>query len=169
MPLKLTLYPDPILRQVAPPVKKINRELLERVDEMFEIMYEHKGIGLAAPQVSWSTRLFVVNTTGDPEEGEERVYINPSIIESSGDVSMEEGCLSIPEVRGKVKRPEVITVRAQNLEGEWFEEEVDDMLARVIQHELDHLDGILFIQRLRATDRLLIKKALAKLKKDASE
>lgn len=168
-PLRLTLYPDPILRQVAPPVQKINDELRERVDEMFDVMYEHHGIGLAAPQVSWSTRLFIVNTEGDPEEGEERVYINPSITHSEGETTIEEGCLSLPDIRGKVQRPEIIRVKAQNLDGEWFEEDADEMLARVIQHELDHLDGILFIQRLRATDRLLLKKPLAKLRDEASK
>ncbi len=169
MPLKLVLYPDPILRKRAAPVERIDQELRDRVAEMFEVMYNEGGIGLAAPQVSWSHRLFVLNIEADPEEGEEKVYINPQIVSEEGEVTEEEGCLSIPEIRADVTRSESVKVRAQGLDGAWFTEEADDLLARAIQHENDHLDGILFIHRVKATDKLLIKKDLKKLEQEARE
>lgn len=165
--MKLVLYPDPILRKRAAALRRIDRDVREKVREMFTIMYTHHGIGLAAPQVGWSTRLFIVNTSGDPAEGEEKVYINPAILSGEGEVVGEEGCLSIPDVRGDVARRQKIVVQAQGLDGKVFTEEIEDLDARVVQHELDHLDGILFISRLSATDQLLIKGQLKKLAGEA--
>ena len=168
MALELTLYPNPVLKKRAPAVETINTELRDRVREMFEVMYREHGIGLAAPQVSWSTRLFVINVEGDPEEGEELVFINPQIVaaakEEDGD---EEGCLSLPDIRGRVARSLTVRVKAQDLDGKWFELEAEDLLARAIQHELDQLDGILFIQRLSPADQLAVKKQLKKLEKQS--
>ena len=165
MTLELTYYPDPILKKRAPAVQVIDSELRARVREMFEIMYEENGIGLAAPQVSWSTRLFVINVTGDPEEGEELIFINPQILAFEGEEIDEEGCLSIPDIRGNVARKYRVHVKAQGLDGKWFDLEAEDLLARAIQHELDHLDGILFIERLSPANKLAVKKDLKQLAK----
>jgi peptide deformylase len=163
MALNLVLYPDPILKRRAAPLASIDDEVRARVREMFEILYREKGIGLAAPQVAWSTRIFIANPTGEPDPAEERVYVNPRILSAEGEIRDEEGCLSIPEVRGLVTRSQRVLVRAQDLEGRLFEEEAVDLKARVVQHELDHLDGILFLSRLSTADRLLVKKTLKKL------
>jgi len=163
MALSLVYYPDPILKRRAPHLALIDDEVRARVKEMFEILYREKGIGLAAPQVAWGARIFIANPTGEPDPAEERVYVNPRILSAEGDLREEEGCLSIPEVRGPVTRSQRVLVKAQDLDGRFFEEEAVDLKARVIQHELDHLDGILFITRLSTGDRLLVKKTLKKL------
>jgi peptide deformylase len=168
MALELTLYPDPVLKKRAPAVERIDAALRDRVRDMFEVMYKEHGIGLAAPQVSWSTRLFVINVSGEPDEGEELVFINPQIVASSKDEELdEEGCLSIPDIRGEVARSLKVRVKAQDLDGKWFELETEELLARAIQHELDHIDGILFIQRLSPADQLAVKKQLKKLEKQS--
>lgn len=119
------------------------------VAQMFELMYEHEGVGLAANQVDLPYRLFVANPSGDRENKEaEHVFINPVLKGGKGQVEGEEGCLSIPEVLGPVVRKEKITVEAYNLKGEQFIGEVDGLFARIVQHETDHLDGKLFIDRL---------------------
>jgi len=115
---------------------------------MFVLMYKARGIGLAANQVDLPLQLFVINLSGDPEEGEERVFINPVISKPGGQAEAEEGCLSIPEVNGTVLRPEKIRVSAFDLSGNEIDETVDGLLARAIQHEYDHLHGVLFIDRL---------------------
>ena len=161
--MELIYYPDPILKRRAQPLQAITEEVRSRVKEMFGILYKEKGIGLAAPQVGWGVRLFVANPSAEGDPLEERVYINPRITAAEGEVREEEGCLSIPEVRGLVTRSRWVKVTAQDLSGKVFEEEASDLKARIVQHELDHLDGILFISRLSATDRLLINKALKKL------
>jgi peptide deformylase len=167
--MDLVLYPDPILRKRAASLQRIDAAVRANVRGMFEVMYREHGIGLAAPQVSWSARLFVLNLTGDPEQGEERVYVNPCIVRHQGEVVEEEGCLSIPDVRAKVARHQRVVVQAQDLEGALFEEEIEDLHARAVQHEIDHLDGILFIQRLSATERMLIKPMLKKLEDEHEE
>lgn len=164
--MQLILYPDPILRRRALRLAKVDDEVRRRAREMFTIMYEERGVGLAAPQVGWSARLFVVNTDAEPDPERERVYVNPEIIRAEGETTEEEGCLSIPGVRGKVSRSERVLVRALDLEGKTFEEEVEDIHARVVQHELDHLDGILFILRLSASERTLARKSLKKLEEE---
>jgi peptide deformylase len=134
---------------------------------MFEIMYRERGVGLAAPQVGWSVRLFILNPTGDPEQPEgERVFINPGILRVEGTIVDEEGCLSIPEVRGRVERNERVVVRALGLDGLPFEAEFEDIGARGVQHEIDHLDGILFVSRLGPTDRLRVGGQLKKLERE---
>jgi peptide deformylase len=169
--LRLVLYPDPVLRRRAVPLETIDDSVRDRVREMFETMYEERGVGLAAPQVGWSVRLFIVNTSAEPDEPElDRVYINPQLSRPTEDDDAtdtdEEGCLSIPGVRGKVLRPDRVVVRALDLDGKPFEEEVDGLHARVVQHEFDHLDGILFISRLSATERLLANKILKQLERE---
>jgi peptide deformylase len=166
MALELAIYPDPVLRRRAALVQKIDDELRERVREMFAILYKEKGIGLAAPQVGWGARLFIINTKGEPDPKEERVYVNPRILDAEGEVRAEEGCLSIPDIRGMVTRSRKVRLSAQDLQGKLFEEEAVDLGARAVQHELDHLDGILFISRLSATDRFLLGRSLKKLEKE---
>jgi peptide deformylase len=167
--MELVLYPDPFLRRRTAPIPVIDDEVREKIGEMFSILYREKGIGLAAPQVGWGARLFIANVTGEPDPKEERVYINPRIISTDGEVREEEGCLSIPSIRGVVTRGRRAVVRAQNLQGEIFEEDADELRARVIQHEYDHLDGILFISRLSAADRFLVNRQLKKLEKERAE
>jgi len=169
MPLKLIHYPDPVLKKRAAPVKVIDDEVRERVREMFGILYKEKGIGLAAPQVGWSVRLFIVNTTGEEDPSREEIYINPRLFSAEGAIREEEGCLSIPGIRGMVNRSRRVSLKAQSLEGKFFEEEAIDLKARVIQHEFDHLDGILFISRLSSTDRTLISKMLKKLENEYAD
>lgn len=135
-------YPDPILREKAMPVKRINERLLNLLDDMAETMYKAEGVGLAAPQVGVSKRLFVVDV-GDEHGLLE--FINPEIIAREGEQLGPEGCLSIPGISGEVRRAKKVKVRALNREGKPFELDAEDYLARAIQHELDHLNGVLFI------------------------
>ncbi len=170
--MELVFYPDPILRRVAKPITRIDDDVRSKVAQMFEIMYAERGVGLAAPQVGWSARLFVVNVTGEPDPEAERVYINPGISippDGVAEESDEEGCLSIPGVRGNVARHLRVIVSALDLNAQEFEDDVRDVDARVVQHEFDHLDGILFITRLSLTARMQSAKALKQLEKDYRE
>lgn len=152
MALQIIHYPHPTLRHVSKPLKRVDAELKQMVAEMFELMYEHEGIGLAANQVDLPYRLFVCNPEGDRLAKEAQcVFINPVIVKSSGQHEREEGCLSIPGVYAPVVRKEKVTVQAYNLAGEEISGELDGLFARVVQHELDHLDGRLFIDRLTPT------------------
>lgn len=151
MKLQIIHYPHPTLRHVSKPVKRVDADLRDMVEQMFDLMYEHEGVGLAANQVDLPYRLFVANPTGDAKNKDaEFVFINPVLRNGKGQVEGEEGCLSIPGVLGPVVRKEKITIEAYNLQGEEFVGEVDGLLARIVQHETDHLDGKLFIDRLPA-------------------
>lgn len=152
MSLQIIHYPHPTLRHVSRPLKRVDAELKQMVAEMFALMYEHEGIGLAANQVDLPYRLFICNPDGDPQAKDaECVFINPVILKGSGQHEREEGCLSIPGVYAPVVRKEKISVQAYNLAGEEISGELDGLFARVVQHELDHLDGRLFIDRLTPT------------------
>ncbi len=152
MKLQVIHYPHPTLRHVSKPLKRVDSELRELVAQMFDLMYEHEGVGLAANQVDLPYRFFVANPTGDSENQEaEQVFINPVIRSGKGQAEGEEGCLSIPGVLGPVVRNERVTVEAYGLTGESFLGEVDGLFARIVQHETDHLDGKLFIDRLAPT------------------
>lgn len=164
--MELVFYPDPILKRRVAPLLRIDQDVKERAREMLEIMYREHGVGLAAPQVAWGTRLFVMNPAPEQEPSGERVYVNPRIVETEGEEMGEEGCLSIPDVRGHVARHRRIRIKAQDLDGSVVEEELEELPARVFQHELDHLDGILFIVRLSSSERLLVKKDLKRLEKE---
>lgn len=149
MKLEIIHYPHPTLRHVSRTLRKVDAELRDMVAQMFELMYEHEGVGLAANQVDLPYRLFVANPSGDPNNKEaEQVFINPVLGNGKGSAEGEEGCLSIPGVLGPVVRKEKITVEAYDLSGEAFRGELDGLFARIIQHETDHLDGKLFIDRL---------------------
>ncbi len=149
MPLEVLHYPHPTLRHVSKPLKKVDRQLKNWAAEMMELMYEFKGIGLAANQVDLPYRLFVINVEGDPDKPElERVFLNPVISRGKGLKELDEGCLSLPEVNGPVVRNETIHIQAYDLSGNETDETVDGMLARVILHEVDHLDGVMFTDKL---------------------
>jgi len=146
--LQVINYPHPALRHQSKPLRRVDKNLKQLVAEMLELMYEHRGVGLAANQVNLPFQLFVANPTGERETGEELVMINPVIQSPKGTSEAEEGCLSIPGVYGKVVRPEQVHVLAYDLAGNQFDQVVDGMLARVMQHEYDHLQGVLFPDRM---------------------
>jgi peptide deformylase len=147
--MKIVVYPHPSLRHKARPVTSIDAKIHLHVREMLELMYEARGLGLAATQVELPYRLLVMNLTSDPKQSEhEGAYLNPVILEKKGAVEDEEGCLSLPGLYRKVRRAKTVKVQAYNLKGEGVEITASDLAARVWQHEIDHLDGILFIDRL---------------------
>lgn len=153
--MQIVQYGHPVLRWKSKPIQSINDELRIVVREMFNLMYSAKGIGLAANQVGLPLRFFVANVTADPEQADEEVvFLNPRIRRRKGTASGEEGCLSLPGLYANVDRSEEIVVEAFDLDGEGFEMDLDDLAARVVQHETDHLDGVLFIDRLTPDDRL---------------
>lgn len=166
--MKIVYYPHPTLRHKSKPLRRVNGRVKDIVREMFELMYEAKGIGLAANQVDLPFRLFITNLAGTPDEGEEMVFINPVLERPKGNVEHEEGCLSLPEVYAPVRRPERITVSAYDLSGNEISREIDGMLARVVQHETDHLDGVLFVDRLSETARFGVEDALHDFKLEFS-
>jgi peptide deformylase len=160
-------YPDPRLRQKAVPIQEITPEIRRRARAMFPLMYEEHGIGLAAPQIGWGVRLFVVNVSGKPED--ELVVVNPEVVEKKGGTWLfEEGCLSLPGIRGKVEREKVIVIEGQDLDGQEVSIEADGLVARCLLHEYDHLDGVLFIDRLSPAKKQSIKRKLRDLEEEAA-
>ena len=152
--MQIVHYPHPSLRWQSRPVSSVSGALRRTVQEMFELMYEAKGIGLAANQVALPFRFFIINISGDPDlADEELVFLNPELSAQSGSTEGEEGCLSVPQVYGQVKRFETITVEAYDLDGRGFAMDLDELPARVVQHETDHLDGVMFFDRMSETDR----------------
>lgn len=146
--LEIVLHPHPALRWKSKEVSRIDDELRAMVAEMFELMYAARGIGLAANQVALPYRLFVINPTGDKaEKDQELVFINPQITRKNGSETDEEGCLSLPEIFGPVTRATKIIVDAFDLRGQQFELELEDLHARVVQHEYDHVEGVMFTDR----------------------
>ncbi len=146
-------YPHPTLRRVSKPVRRVDAELKEIVRRMFALMYEHQGIGLAANQVDLPLRIFIMNLKAKAGEGEELVFINPVISRHKGSEEAEEGCLSIPGVYGDVIRPKQVRVEAFGIDGSPIELELSGLAARCVQHETDHLDGVLFIDRMSESGR----------------
>jgi len=163
---EIVKYPDPILQKPTEPVTEFDDELRELVDDMFESMYAAQGIGLAAPQVGISKRLTVIDLSFKKNPEEKIVLINPEIIHKEGRQNEDEGCLSLPEIREKVSRAEKVRVRAQDVTGKWFEIDGEELLARAFQHEIDHLDGILFIFRVSALKRDLLLRKIRKMQKN---
>ena len=159
-------YPEPVLSQPGEPVTEFNRELSTLVSDMFETMYAANGIGLAAPQVAVSKRVTVIDLSAGKDPKQKLVLINPEIIFRDGKQYEEEGCLSFPEIREKVQRAAKVTVRAQDQEGKWFEMDGDELLARAFQHEIDHLDGVLFLFRMSALKRDLNVRKIRKLQRE---
>lgn len=148
MPLEVILYPHPTLRFVSKPIKRVDADLRRIADEMIELMYESKGVGLAANQVDLPIRMFVANPAGEKGEGEEFVIINPEIQLPKGNESAEEGCLSLPGLVGDVIRPKSVRISAYDINGNPFEATLDGFLARVFLHEFDHLEGTMFFDRM---------------------
>lgn len=166
--LKIVFYPHPVLRVKAKPVEGITDEVRAVAQQMLRIMHEAPGVGLAAPQVGLSWRMFVANPSG--EAGDDHVFINPVLSGSGRETSeREEGCLSLPGVNAVVRRPKVVTIEAMNLEGETFRMSSDDLPARVWQHEYDHLDGVLIIDRMSEIDRLANRKLLRELEEEFND
>ena len=158
--LELVEYPHPALLRRARPLARIDAAVCAAVARMFDIMYEAQGIGLAANQVALPYRMFVVNTAGRRGDGEEFVFINPTLSRPRGTALQEEGCLSLPGVRMDVRRPERIVVDAWTLAGEPLHMDLDGLLARVVQHEFDHLEGRLFTDRLPEAAALEVRREL---------
>jgi peptide deformylase len=158
-------FGDPVLEKAATPVTAFDDELQKLVEDMFESMYAARGVGLAAPQIGISKRIAVVDVTFKEDPGAKMVLINPEIILKEGRQRGTEGCLSIPEFREEVTRAKTVTVRAQDLNGKFFERTGEDLLARAFLHETDHLNGKLYISHVSALKRDLIKRKIKKLAK----
>jgi len=164
--LKIVYHPHPALRWKSKDVTRIDAQLKDWIGQMFDLMYEARGIGLAANQVALPYRLFVINPTGDRDDKEmEQVFINPQITRRNGSEEGEEGCLSLPELYGPVTRAEKIVVEAFDLSGQEFAMELSGIHSRVVQHESDHLDGVMFTDRV--TDK--VKTGLSPLLEDLEQ
>jgi peptide deformylase len=166
---RVVLYPDPVLRKKAHPVARVDDAVRELVEDMFVVMDLEDGAGLAAPQVGESLRIFV---TGAPERGvPHKAFINPVItVEEDAELAPhDEGCLSLPNIRGAIRRPHKVTIRALDIEGREFIETSDDFAARVWQHEFDHLEGVLIIDKMSPLDRLRVRRALNDLKRSVED
>ena len=168
MKLKIVKYPEPVLSQPGEPVTEFDAELAKLAEDMFETMYASQGIGLAAPQVAVSKRVTVVDLSQGKDPAQKLVLVNPEVILREGRQYEEEGCLSFPEIREKVVRAATVRVRAQDLNGEWFEMDGDELLARAFQHEIDHLDGMLFIFRMSALKRDLALRKIRKMQREGT-
>ncbi|MBI3377331.1 MAG: peptide deformylase [Nitrospirae bacterium] len=167
--LEIKKYPEKILKEKTAPVVDINSSIQRLIDDMIETMYAAKGVGLAANQVGVSKRLCVIDVSAADEKTPLIVLINPEIVEKKGSVEDEEGCLSIHEYRAKVKRAEEVLVKGLDRKGKPIEIAGGDLLARALQHEIDHLDGLLFIDRLSPIKREFFKKRYKKILSEKSK
>ncbi len=158
-------YGNPVLDKPAEKVTEFDEELHTLLDDMFESMYAARGVGLAAPQIGISRRIAVIDITFQEDPNAKLVLINPEIVHKEGRHTQPEGCLSLPEFRENVTRPRVVRVRAQDAKGNWFEKNGEDLLARALVHETDHLNGKLYITHISALKRDLIKRKVKKLMK----
>jgi peptide deformylase len=162
---EIVKYPDPVLQRPTEKVTEFDEELRTLAADMFESMYKAIGIGLAAPQIGVGKRITVIDLSNQKNPKEKIVLVNPEIVHKDGRQVEEEGCLSLPEIRDKVSRAMKVKVKAQDIEGKWFEMEGEELLARAFQHEIDHLDGILFPWRLSVLKRDLILRKIRKMQK----
>ena len=163
MVYKVRVYGDPALRENTEVVTDFDENLRDLVDNMIETMFEDNGIGLAAPQIGISKKIAVIDLSFGEEIGNVMTLINPEILKKEGKCSLEEGCLSVPGIYEEVLRPENVRVRYQDINGNELEKDIDGLLSRVIQHESDHLEGVLFVDRLSAVKRNLLVKTLRSL------
>ena len=163
--LKIIHYPEPVLLTVGKPVENFDEELKQLVEDMFETMYQAKGVGLAAPQVNVSQRLFVMDCSGGDDGSQKIALINPEIIHVEGEQTGDEGCLSFPGLYQKVQRNLRAVVRFQNVNGEFQELDGTDLTARCVLHETDHCDGIVFLDRMTILKREMAKRKIKKLQK----
>ena len=168
-PLRLRYYGDPVLRKKAEPVASVTPEIRELIAGLFDIMYLARGIGLAAPQVGVSQRIFVVDVEGEEGERVKLALVNPKLKLAAGSMVGEEGCLSIPGIHADVKRHAQVTFEGLDPNGAPVTVRAEGLLARALQHELDHLDGVLFIDRLSAIRRKLLEPKLARMQAGESE
>jgi len=159
----IVIYGDPVLREVSRPVEEIDREVKDLVSDMVDTLKSASGLGLAASQVGAAQRLFIVDLSAIDINGSLKVFINPEIVQTEGEIEMEEGCLSFPDMYLKITRPERVKIRATDLEGNRFEMSADGVTARAILHEYDHTQGKLFIDYLSPLARTLIKGRLRRL------
>jgi len=159
----ITLYGDPVLETPAATVTEFDEDLKKLVEDMFESMYAAHGVGLAAPQIGISKRITVIDVTFKEDPNAKLVLINPEIIHTEGRQRGTEGCLSLPEFREDVTRPNKVTVRAQDAEGNWFEHTGEELLARAFMHETEHLQGRLYISHISGLKRDLMKRKIKKL------
>lgn len=165
--MQIIRYPHPTLRRVSRPLKRVDAELHRIVREMLEVMYAEKGVGLAANQVNLPYRLFVMNPTGDAQaRDEELVFINPVLSQFKGSDEAQEGCLSLPKIWADVRRPVQVRINAYNLMGNEVDFTWTDFRSRVAQHEADHLDGVLFVDRLSATAKSDVREAMSQLESE---
>jgi peptide deformylase len=158
-------YGDPVLETPAQPVTVFDNDLKKLVEDMFESMYAAHGVGLAAPQIGISKRLAVIDVTFKEDPDAQLVLANPEIIHTEGKHRQNEGCLSVPDFREPVTRAQKVTIRAQDINGKWYEKTGEDLLARAFLHETDHLNGKLYISHISALKRDLIKRRIRKLVK----
>ncbi|MFH1746114.1 MAG: peptide deformylase [Planctomycetota bacterium] len=156
--LKIIHYPDPRLRQRCESVTEFDQDLATLAEHMIQFMETDRGVGLAAAQVGISVRMFVMSMTGEKKDAE--VFVNPVIHDRSGSAELEEGCLSLPNINVNIRRAKHCRIEARNLRGEKFERQADDLECRVWQHEIDHLDGVLLIDRMGPSDRIATRKTL---------
>jgi peptide deformylase len=168
-PLPLRYYGDPVLRKKAEPVASVGPEVRDLISDLFDTMYRERGIGLAAPQVGISQRIFVVDVEGEGGERAKLALVNPKVARSGGSVVGEEGCLSIPGIHADVRRHAEVTFEALDENGAPFSVHAGGLLSRALQHELDHLDGVLFIDRVSAIRRKLLEPKLARMLTGDSE
>jgi len=168
MILKIVKYPEPVLSQPGEPVTEFNAELKKLAADMFETTYAAQGIGLAAPQVGVSKRMTVIDLSMGKDPKDKLALVNPEIIFSEGRLYEEEGCLSFPEIKEKVVRAAKVRIRAQDLNGKWFEMDGEDLLSRCMQHEIDHLDGMLFIFRMSGLKRDMTLRRIRKMQREGT-
>ncbi len=161
--LDIVYYGDPRLEKVSEPVADFDIDLRRFVKDLFETMYYTNGVGLSSPQVGVNKRILVIDTSGGNDRSKQVVLINPVIVQESGEQKGQEGCLSFPGLFADVKRPNVVKVKAQDLDGKEIEVEGKELFARAMHHEIDHLDGILFIERMKKSDRDNIVKKMKKM------
>ena len=168
MILKIVKYPDPVLQQPGEPVTEFNDELRKLVADMLETTYASNGIGLAAQQVGVAKRVTVIDLSLGKDPAQKLVLVNPEIVFREGKQYEEEGCLSFPEIREKISRAAKVRIRAQDEHGKWFEMDGEELLSRAFQHEIDHLDGIVFIFRMSALKRSLNLRKIRKLQSEGA-
>jgi peptide deformylase len=169
MTLPILTYPNPILAHSAEPVGQCTPDLSDLAQHMLETMYAKEGIGLAAPQVGVSSRLIVLDVTGPDKRDDPRILVNPVIVSASGQTESNEGCLSVINFRCKVQRSECIRLQALDINGQPIEFDADGMLAICLQHEIDHLNGVLFIDRVSRLKRSLYEQKLKKWTRNTSQ
>jgi len=166
--LNIVKYPEPVLQQPGEPVNEFNDELHKLVADMFETMYAAQGIGLAAPKVAVSKRVTVIDLSMGKDPAQKLVLVNPEITFQEGKQYEEEGCLSFPEIREKVVRAFKVKIRAQDENGKWFEMDCEELLSRAFQHEIDHLDGMLFIFRMSGLKRDMALRKIRKMQREGT-